>query len=175
MSQQIQQLFLTYDPVNDRLLLRISTPDHAEYLAWITRRCTGFLWEALMRILQSDVTVQSQPDQERKEAVLAFQNEEAVAKTKFSKQYQAQQVQTRPMGNTPLLIAKVGLKVIDDQRSQLRLLSPRGASVDIVFERKLAHSFSKLLADTVRKTDWGLDLKIVEPTVAAGEQEQRLN
>ena len=55
MTAPLHQLTLTFDPVEDRILLRIGTADNTEYRLWLTRRFLKVLWEALMKILDRTI------------------------------------------------------------------------------------------------------------------------
>ena len=51
MAAQLHQLTLTFDPIEDRILLRIGTAENTEYRLWLTRRFVKVLWKALMKNL----------------------------------------------------------------------------------------------------------------------------
>ena len=55
MSASLHQLTLTFDPGEDRMLLRIGTAENTEYRLWLTRRFVKVLWEALMKTMDSNV------------------------------------------------------------------------------------------------------------------------
>ena len=55
MSAPLHQLTLTFDPVEDRMLLRIGTAENTEYHLWLTRRFIKVLWEALMKTLDRTI------------------------------------------------------------------------------------------------------------------------
>ena len=58
MSAPLHQLTLTFDPIEDRMLLRIGTAKNTEYHLWLTRRFIKVLWEALMKILDRTIEFQ---------------------------------------------------------------------------------------------------------------------
>ncbi len=58
MSAPLRQLTLTFDPVEDRMLLRIGTAENTEYRLWLTRRFIKVLWEGLMKNLDHTVEFQ---------------------------------------------------------------------------------------------------------------------
>ena len=55
MSAPLHQLTLTFDPIEDRMLLRIGTAKNTEYHLWLTRRFIKVLWEALMKTLDRTI------------------------------------------------------------------------------------------------------------------------
>ena len=55
MSAPLHQLTLTFDPIEDRMLLRIGTAKNTEYQLWLTRRFIKVLWEALMKTLDRTI------------------------------------------------------------------------------------------------------------------------
>jgi len=52
----IQQINISYNPVEDRLLLKIGFSDDAELAVWLTRRLVKIMWQ----LLQTDEIVGSQ-------------------------------------------------------------------------------------------------------------------
>ena len=58
MSAPLHQLTLTFDPIEDRMLLRIGTAKNTEYHLWLTRRFIKVLWEALMKVLDRTIEFQ---------------------------------------------------------------------------------------------------------------------
>ena len=52
---QIHQLSLTYDEIEDRILLRVNTTDESEALFWFTRRMTFHILPTLPQIGRAHV------------------------------------------------------------------------------------------------------------------------
>ncbi len=166
----VQQLHIAYIPVQDRLLLRVGTVNQVEVRMWLTRRLVQTaLWPALQRLLQSDPAVATQADERTKQEVLSFQHQEAVAQTKFTKQYQPPP-EVRPLSQTPLLITRIGATPLADGLTRIAFVSARGRSIQLAVGRPLAHSLSKLIVDCTAKAKWDLALKLPEQDLSAPEE-----
>ena len=50
----IHQIQMAFDKLQDRILLRVSTSDQAEFRFWMTRRYTKLLWTMLIKMLERD-------------------------------------------------------------------------------------------------------------------------
>lgn len=81
---QLRQMQLQYQPVQDRLLLRIKTGDRQEFGFQLTRRLVKSLWPALVKALASHDDVVLQRDPEGRAAVMAFKHEAAASKADFA-------------------------------------------------------------------------------------------
>jgi len=160
MSDNIDQLYLSYRAEEDRLLLRIITVNGVEVHLWLTRRFVQVLWEGLREFVESDRHVVSQREPQARAAVLAFQHEQALAESKFSKKNPADDAGTRMARATPLLAAELKVEERAADLRRLRFLERGGASVQIAVNLRLAHSLCKLLRDSVATADWDLDLSL---------------
>jgi hypothetical protein len=78
----MKQLNITFNPVEDRLLLRMTTgkaDSLAEYRIWVTRRFAHLLWSVLDRMAESDTELlDTRVAPESRETVREFQKEVAV-------------------------------------------------------------------------------------------------
>jgi hypothetical protein len=157
MSAKLHQLHLAYHPVEDRLLFRMSTQDRAEYRLWLTRRFVQSLWPILMKILETDEQVVHHQDPGTKKTILAFQHQRAVAKTDYKKKYD-ETVTEHPLGSQPLVVSKLAVKMPTGGNPVLCMHTEKGQGVELAMSRELTHSFVRLLADTLAKTDWELNL-----------------
>ncbi len=174
---QIHQLSVSHDEVQDRLLVRLNTPDGQEYRFWLTRRMVLRLLPALGQSLIRLEAVQpgvSAPDQ-RAQQMLADMKRDAFLQTAdFATPY-ASQAKQLPMGPEPLLVTDVQLS-----------LKPNG-SMDMVFQQKvgdaiqachlnlqaqLVHGFIHLVQQTLAKADWEMatakPAATTEPLVSLG-------
>jgi len=168
MSTRLHQLQLAYAPVEDRLLFRLKTREMAEIRLWLTRRLVARLWPALVDQLAGNVQVQQQASEDSRRSVMAFQHEEAVAKSNFGQKFE-EKVEETPLGTAPILVSKVRIKAGGAGRRTLCFYPEKGQGIELAMDDRLLHSFCKLLADTLRKSDWGLEFAVSAP----GETLQR--
>lgn len=156
MTAALYQLHLAYHPVEDRLLFRVNTRERAEYSLWLTRRYVQTLWPLLMQILESDAQVLTHPDPGARKTILEFQHQQALSRADYGKQYE-ENATAHPLGSDPLLISKLAVRTPGGETPVLCLGTEDGRGVEVSLSRELVHSFAKLLADTLAKTDWNLE------------------
>jgi len=157
LSGALDELFVSYDPVEDRILLRMKTLAGDEARAWLTRRLAPALWQALTGIVQSDPAVQSQASAQGREALIDFSREQALAGATFRTRYQDAPPE-RQMFPRPLLVSEVRLERPAGGMSCLVLQDPGGARLDMRVGAGLAHAWCKLLGDAVDASGWQLEL-----------------
>jgi len=156
---QIHQIQARYVEVQDRILLRISTNDACEFRFWLTRRYSKGLGSLLLRMLEQDQPVQQQVDKTARREVLAMRHEGFVQQGNFSRQFEEREYRF-PLGEEPLLCAVAQVKPLPGGLTMLSMRPEKGQGLDLKLEPSLLHTFSKLLRDAIRKSDWGLDLGI---------------
>jgi hypothetical protein len=160
---QLHQIQLTYVPIEDRALLRLSTDDRCEYRFWITRRYAKLLWPALTRSLQSEGNVITQKEPGAKSAVLAFQHEAALAGSDFKTEFKSEKLQT-PLGIDPILLVRIHCRRLDDNLTLLAMHPEHGQGLELNLNDQLLHSLAKLLRDAVNAGDWQLNFAMgLEP------------
>jgi len=159
---QLRQMQLQYQPIQDRLVLRISTEDHQEFAFWLTRRLLQMLWPALVKGLASHTDVVLQHDPGGREAVMAFKHEAAAATADFGKPYQEDPAAKRPLGERPLLVARADVRRADAGRLILGLRPAEGRGVELALTDELLHNLCRLLSDGVQQTGWGLALEVAQ-------------
>ena len=161
----LYQIQIRHDPVEDRLLLRVSTTDGEEFRFWMTRRFVGGLWGILVRMLESDEAVRRQFDQETRRNVLEIQHEGYAQQGDFAKAFESTS-RSLPLGETPILLAQAqGMKTSEGQHL-ISLRPQQGQGVDLTLDTKLLHIFVRLLQQSVTKAEWSIDLKLYK----GGEQ-----
>ncbi len=172
---QLKQLNLKYEPGEDRACLRISTGDQSEYRFWLTRRFVRTLWPVLLQLLEAEQRVKSQPREESRKTVLSFQHEHALQEADFATTYNEDAVNF-PLGPEPVLLTSIRAKRPAGGSPVLGLSGEDNRGIELALSDQLLHSLCKLLADTAKKADWGLELSVVQK-VASGSPEvgQRLN
>ncbi|MDB9823025.1 hypothetical protein OAC89_04915 [Deltaproteobacteria bacterium] len=169
MSQKILQMQMAFVPVQDRLMFRLRTTNRAEFKLWFTRRYVKLLWQSVQRMLtntQSGIIADSQT----KQAMISLQHEEALANVDFKTQYREEKEIDRPLGNEPVLVSKIQVKPGPGDDTQVLCLQPeKGNGLEIVFDSTLLHTFCKLIEESVQKTDWDLDCRIVDHTMPVSQ------
>jgi hypothetical protein len=158
---RLHQLKIDYEAEQDRLLMLVSASDGVEVRLALTRRFVKLLWPVLARMLAATPVAKSASDPQSRQAILAFQHETALSQSDFSQPFDESEYQ-RPLGDSPLLLARIQLKETDGGAQILCLHPEHGEGVDLTLDQNLLHAFSRLITDAVNKAEWELP-----PLVAA--------
>lgn len=156
---RLHQIQIRFVPKEDRILLRIKTTDRSEFRFWLTRRYVKLLWPVVLKMLEADQRVQLQPHSEGKSAVLSFQHEKAIKQSDFSTKYN-EDAAVLPLGDAPVVLAKIQVKKGDQNGNLLCMHPESGKGIELAMNETLLHSFSKLLTDAVRVSEWDMELKL---------------
>ena len=154
--------------------MRIKTADESEFRFWLTRRYVKLLWPIVLKMLEADQQIAVQEDSLAKSAVLSFQHEEALQQSDFATQFK-EETSTLPLGETPIVLAKIQLKRRADGTNLLCMHPERGEGIELAMNKQLLHSFSKLLADAVAGAQWDIELRITSADPALETAPDRMN
>lgn len=168
MGQKIHQMQITFVPSQDRLMFRVKTTDQTEFKLWFTRRYVKLLWQVLQKMLDRTQTEMS-PDPQTRQALLSFQHEQAVSGMDFATPYQEPAEAIQPLGDEPVLVSKIQVKPGPGKTQVLCLHPEQGQGLEIALDPPWMHSFCKLLAEGVKKTDWDLDYGITDSAAPIDE------
>ncbi len=151
----IQQLNIQYQPIEDRLLLRILSSENSELRIWLTRKYTALLLKVLDQLIEYAVDSVASPGVE---AVKAFQREAALSDSNFKDGYREELVSTSPLGETPLLVSRIDYTRLSDGNLALTLAQEfeGGKKLTINLDTQLQHALVKLLIEGARTAEWGL-------------------
>ncbi len=169
---RLKQLNLQYHPGEDRVCLRVSTSDQQEFRFWLTRRYTRILWSVLMKLLQAEEHVRSQPEPEHRKQVISFQHEHAIQKADFRTTFESDAA-SFPLGEEPMLLSKIQAKQPPCASPVLCLHNQKSKGVELVLSDQLLHSVCKLIADTAKKAEWNLGLTVVQEASALARTDER--
>ena len=170
---QLEQFSASYDATQDRLLLRVRTTDDAEFRFWLTRRYLELLWPILMKIADT-FNSRKAPDNPQARSVMAeMAHGQAVGAANFSTQYQKGSL--FPLGEEPILLARISVKAKEGNTQTLTLLPQEGQGLHLELDEKLVHVLARLLQEAAIGAEWGLKLQVVtgeanaleSPTVGA--------
>ena len=157
---RVHQLKIDFDAEQDRLLMRVSTASSEEALLWLTRRCVMRLWPLLVGVAESEPQIAARAtDPLSKRALFEFHHEKALSQATFTQSYD-QSVHARPLGDDPLLVARLQRRKAGDGRIVLGLLPAAGKGIFLTLDAPLLHGLMKLLQHAVEKAEWGVTLKL---------------
>ena len=153
MPPQLRQLNVSYHTSEDRLLLKVSTSDDAEYRAWCTRRFTQLLLEKLESMFEEEVPeVAVVPEDVRRE-VAQMQHSQQVAEESFQRSYEAEPT-GYPLGEEGVLVTTLKYKLLDDDVIQMHLGDNDGKGVALRLTRDFRHQLYELFKRASERAQW---------------------
>lgn len=161
---QLEQFSASYDAAQDRILLRIRSSDDAEFRFWITRRYLALLWPVLMKIADA-FSARKSVDPLTRSTLSELAHGKAVGNADFATEYHAGSI--FPLGEDPLLLARINVGSISAEWRTLTLLPQLGQGVNLKLDEKLLHVLARLLQQTAAAADWGLSLDVGGERAAA--------
>ncbi|MGJ8618952.1 MAG: hypothetical protein ACSHWN_01360 [Methylophilaceae bacterium] len=160
----IQQLNLSYDKVQDRLMFRVGLSDDTEVALWFTYRFSRELWGALNDEAHLPVA-EGFKTTEISGAVQQFQQEveatEALAKMDFETAYQVRD----SLHNDGVMLA-VGFKLSDDVK-HLDIECLEGLAVNVNLTPELVLAICSMLQLAAKEAGW--DMKVSVPAIVMDE------
>ena len=153
MPPQLRQLNVSYHKSEDRLLLKVSTSDDAEYRAWCTRRFTQLLLEKLESLFEDEVPqVAAVPEDARRE-VAQMQHSQKVVEESFERRYEAEPSEF-PLGEDGVLVTTLKYKHLDDDVIQMHIGDNDGKGVALRLTRNYRHQLYELFKRASERAQW---------------------
>nr|CRH05796.1 Conserved protein of unknown function [Candidatus Magnetococcus massalia] len=163
----INQLNVSYDPEEDRVLLRFNDTARNEFRFFLTRLLVLKIWPVLVQLLTKNATkssVAAPANQEAQKMMLEFAHQSATEQMDFKSQYDDQQIAATPLGEAPLLVHTIELTPRDGGFLLMNLKPKNGQGITLNLDANLLHAICKLLADRVNTIEWGVQLGFTEET-----------
>ena len=157
---KLKQIQSVYDPLQDRLLVRFSTTDNAEFPLWFTRRFVQLIWKPMVQILASGIAAEATLSPQAQQATLGFEHQAALSKANFSSKYE-ESAERWPLGKSPLLVVTLEIKKTSEDHFTFSFRPREGLALNVVMQRDTIHSLCKLLIEASEKGDWQLGLRLV--------------
>jgi hypothetical protein len=163
---QIHQMSATYQPEQDRILLRINTREGDEMRIWLTRRLMVGLWPLLTRLLTDHLlkleaagSTIAGADDSLKKMLTDFRKEEFLSKADFETPYQDAPARL-PLGEDPLLVTDVDatplaggpLRLSFNERPPGGEAKPRAFTLEM--QPKLMQGLMHLLEQALVQSGW---------------------
>jgi len=171
---QIEQMQIKFDPVEDRLLMRVSGGDNLEFRFWLTRRFVKLMWPALSHALKQSPLVQTQLSPLARKEMLAFEHQKAVSDSDFRTPYR-ETPKTCPLGDEPVLLAKMQTRRNADGSFTLALGPQSGAGIDLALNNGLLHSLAELIRNGAALAHWELPTPIDDASEATAPDKATVN
>ncbi|WP_462324352.1 hypothetical protein [Desulfoplanes sp.] len=151
----LHQFSLTYDPLEDRALLRINTTENEEIQCLLTRRYSKLLRQVIRDFLQRQVAAVDGRESTQLKHIVDMEHEAYTQKNDFSKGFNHTLDASFPLGDTPVLLVKLQAKEVRD--GVLLVLScATGAKIELQLRTELMHGMLRLIDDVAGQADWNL-------------------
>lgn len=155
MTDAISNVQATYEPLEDRILLNITTQEHAVYSAWITRRYLKLLLPALQgnhpRTLKPLLS----------EEALGFLHSNSVEidpRSPIFEPYEINEETLFPLGEDPILLTKIAFKKLGSDQPLMEMNPDSGAGFEIPFEASVLKLLANILQQALPRADWDLEM-----------------
>ena len=174
----IQQINLSYNAEQDRLLFRVGLNDNSELLVWLTSRITKMIWRLLSGETSIPTATSIQAETLPQQAVAQFQQEmqtvETLQKMDFATEYQP-----RPeVRNDGAMLAINALLIqAENKQSTLELPCLEGVTVRMNLNPVLILAICNMLKLTTKEAGWDLGASAqtqVQVTLAADAGEKKI-
>ena len=162
----VRQMSISYQPEQDRILVRVNTSEERELQFWFTRRLTLGLAPLLERLTTEAAARRGGPatthlanaDPVTKKAMADFNRSETIRGADFSTPYQAPQA-SAPLFETPWLITEVNIATLAAGALRLKCSeklsgAPQARQFELALSETLTHAFLHLLERAVVASQW---------------------
>lgn len=175
---RIKQLNIGFNPLEDRLLLRVRTEDDdgaAEYRFLLTRRFVRLLLTSTEQLLSAELRSDPRVVPEGREAFRRFREDEALSGADFTTPYRDDNART-PLGGEPLLLQGLRAAAKSGGAFAIELQSTTGKSLTLNLNADLLVSLRELIAREVKRAEWDLSLhSSTDESDPVGEQKITIN
>ncbi len=165
---KISQLQVAFDPLTDRLMLRIASQAQEEFRIALTRRMVKAVWPHLQRILETHLAAPAPADATAAPSETpapANEAPEPPAQSKtgadaagvFSEPFEDSKL-TLPLGAEPVLAMESRLQPRKGGICRVMLGELRARQIIFDCDRELMQALCSMIRATVDKAQWNLDL-----------------
>lgn len=152
------QINITYDIIEDRLLMRVAKKEmHGEYLEyrlWFTRRFVTVFMKATDKIIEDGLAGDLQVSPDSLDAMKRFQEESALAKADFATGYDPDMENFTLIGEKPHLVSKINVKKPSGNRYVFSFLTNDDEGINITADTDLVYSLRKMFFDVSVNAGW---------------------
>lgn len=148
MNSALQQINMTYVPEQDRLLLRISTTNDAEFRVWLTRRYSALLLKVVVEQIEREGGYQrlaSRPD-----------TLDSLRGGALDQAYAPAPKMTYPLGEQGVLGYRISVGKDQAGTTNLQLLPELGQGVTFALDKPTLYLLYNILEHALSQTEWNL-------------------
>lgn len=156
---ELHQISVTYDPVADRLLMRVRGRQGEQFAGWFTRRLLGRLWPVLQKMAADMASAAVAPSTtvlpEAKALWSEVRRTEALRRSDLNTPFDAQATR-HPVGQEPLLLRAVNLHLLPEAQLAVGFQGADSRSFDLRLGEDLTQAWLHLTEKALIAADWGL-------------------
>jgi hypothetical protein len=146
----LQQINVSHEPEQDRLLLRASTAAGAEYRLWLTRRYTALLLQVLQRRINAAGGMQ--------QLAASSQTTKHLRQGALEQPWDDSRSPSFPLGADGVLGYSISTGDLEGGLLNLQLLPREGQGLNLTLDQSLLYLLHSLLEQSVLQADWNLPL-----------------
>jgi hypothetical protein len=156
---ELHQISVTYDPVADRLMMRVRGRQGEQFAGWFTRRLMSRLWPVLQKMAAEMASAAVAPSAsvlpEAKALLSELRRTAALRRSDLTTPFDAQATQ-HPVGQEPLLLSAVHLHLLPGVQLGIGFKDVDGRSIDLRLGEDLTQAWMHLTEKALIAADWGL-------------------
>ena len=164
----LHQISVSYEPDQDRLLLRVRGSGGEHFSVWLTRRVMRGLRPAFQQasghLAATALASPAVATPEARAMLADSARSQALGKSDFSRPFEAEAA-AHPMGPAPLLPARIDLHVQSDQKIRFALIETPERTLQLELVQQDWEALRHMFDQAIAKADWDL-APLPDPAVA---------
>jgi hypothetical protein len=153
MTSGVQQIQLSYNAEQDRLLFTLTTTDFSEFRFWLTRRATVGFWQMLQKL--QEMMGKDEEEQREERVQTSQQIHKETSKPEAAKF--TTRVTKCPLGEEPLLLFKFAGKINEQDQIFMHLEDVKGVGIDFSGAGILVTVMTQLMRKAITQADWNIE------------------
>lgn len=175
----LHQLSVSYDPVADRVMVRVRARDGEQFAGWLTRRLMARLWPVLQQMAADmasvDLASRATVVPEAKVLLAEASRAEALLRSDLATPFDSRAT-AHPLGAEPLLLTDVELSLRPGGQLLIGFKGADGRSFQLHLHEDLVQALMHLTEKALLAADWGLQgTDPAPPPIASSRRPQLLN
>lgn len=160
----IQQINIAYNPLEDRLLLKIGFSDEVELAVWLTRRLVKGLWQLLQADEMTALGVSMTDSANAAHIQQVSEKPDAMKKLDFTSEYKPR----LNINQGDILLAKdCHILKSASQQISLELVCSNGQTIKLMLTHDLIVALTNMLQLVSKETAWELPLSVNIPVMSS--------
>jgi hypothetical protein len=148
-QQNLQQINISYNPVEDRLLFKLRAGNNQEFRLWFTRRFTRIFLSLLLEKMNTfggadSIAVSNDTQQDIKNGAL-------------TKKYIVPEAPEYPLGESGIVPTKMNVSQLKNNGIVIQFSDNANKGMKLNMDKKMLFMVHKLLIQSIAKADWAIE------------------